>query len=323
MRKIAGITTVILMASYICGCSAEVKNTDPPAPVTEPPAVQRPNPVIDDNPLQLEPAPWLDGEMMKLKVSSLQADEIGVMFYLAERDNKDSGEIWRIIEQNYITTSDAQQYSTAEAGVENFRPTFSHTVNLFGDFTAQYQPGKVKLEIAGAAGETKKDVDVNSPVYDNEQFVHLVRRLPLREGFKASFKLFMIVGGQIIDCNVAVVGKESIAVQAGTFDCYRVNLTMRSGDEKPVEHALWISADRNCYLTKYIADMSMIIELAEVTQAEKGAPVTFEDDDFGCEVTVPHDWRFYKHVMGKDVFLEMLAPQLKPKRPYVSCPHRA
>jgi len=167
-------------------------------------------------------------EMLRLKLTSLQADDIGTMIYTVRRDVKGGEDIWRLISQNYISSSDSQQYSAVGAKAESFRPLFSHTVNLLGDFAAEYGDKKIKLQSTGAGGELQKDIDVNSVVYDNEQLVHLIRRMPLRDDFKTSFALFSATSETVVDCSIAVAGKERVETAAGTFDSYRVNLTMRS-----------------------------------------------------------------------------------------------
>jgi hypothetical protein len=218
-----------------------------------------------------------------------------------------------VILHNYISSSDSQQYSAVDAKMESFRPIFNHTVNLLGDFTTEYGNKKIKLQSTGAAGEFQKDINVNNVVYDNEQLVHLVRRMPLQDDFKTSFALFSATGGAVVDCSVTVAGKERVEVAAGAFDSYRVNLSMRSGEESPQEHSMWISADEHRYLTKYIAGLTMILELTEVTAAEKDAPLTFEDGELGYSIAVPDDWRFYKHKVGAGSFVELLASELKAK----------
>ena len=310
MRKIISLAGLVLCSIYLFGCGIGVKTTGGSSEVV---LSKKPVGKIGSNGLSLILAPWVDGEMMRLKISSLQSEEIGTVIYLAEADTKDGNDIWRIISQNYISTSDSRQYATVNANLGSFKPIFSRTVNLLGDFTAEYGKKKVKLQSVSVAGEITKDVDVNSVVYDNEQLVHLIRRMSLEKGFKTSFSLFAIMSGQVVDCSVVVAGKESVTVAAGTFECYRVNLSMRSGDEKPLEHSMWISADQHRYLAKYISDMTMILELVEVAAAEKGVPLTFEDTELGFVVAVPYDWRFYKHKAGQGSFLELLAPKLKAK----------
>jgi hypothetical protein len=313
--KAADYVIVILSVIYLWGCGAESKMTVQQR-AAAPNTVTEKQPVGDtaSNELPLIPAPWVDGEMMRMKVTSLQGDEIGTMIYSAEPVTKDSSPDrsgWRIISHNYISSNDMRQYAVVNTKLENFKPQFSHIVNMLGNFRAEYGNKKIRLEIVGTAGEIKKDIDVSGTIYDSEQLVHLVRRLPLAKDYKVSFPVFAVMTGAVADCNVTVIGKEQVSTGAGTFDCYRVNLTMRSGDNKPQEYLLWISADEHRYLVRYIVGMSIIFELTEVAVADKDMPLIFEDGELGCTVAVPYDWRFYKHKVEPGFFVELLAPELK------------
>ncbi len=313
--KFTGYIIVILSVIYLCGCGAESKMTvqqKTAAPNTS--TEQRFDSDTASNELLLIPAPWVDGEMMRLKVTSLQGDEIGTMIYSAELVTKDSGPDksgWRIISHNYISSSDMQQYAVVDTNLENFKPQFGRIVNPVGDFRVEYGNKRIRLEIGDIAEKIKKDIDVNGIVYDSEQVAHLVRRLPLAKDYKVSFPVFAVMTGAVVDCNIAVIGKEQMDTGAGTFDCYRVNLTMHSGDNKPQEHSLWISADEHRYLVRYIVGMSIMLGLTEVTVADKDMPLIFEDSDLACAVAVPYDWRFYKHKVEPGFFVELLAPELK------------
>lgn len=311
MRKFVSFVLLISIAVYFLSCGSRQQGSEPIA--KESAAAELVGGDVETNGISLTGAPWVDGEMMRLKITSLRGDEIGTTIYTAVRDRQDGEDIWRIISQNYISSSDSPQDIEVKAKLESFRPLLNRTISSFGDFTAEYSNGKVQLHGAGAAGEVKKDVDVNSVVYDNNALIHLVRRLPLKEDFKTSFALFAIMSGSVVDCSIAVVGKEQVAVPTEKFDCYRVNLTMREGQQEPLEHSMWVSADERRYPVKYIAGLSMILELAEVSQPEKDVPLTFEDTELGCSFAVPYGWRFFKHKAGNGTFVELLSPQLKAK----------
>ncbi len=308
-----GITIEVLMVICLYGCGSAAK---PAAVQKQGVYAEETKGARESNKLSLIAAPWADGETMRLKATSPQGDETGTMIYSAEQVTKagepdESG--WRTISHNYISSSDQQQYAEVDAKLKDFEPELSHIVNLLGDFRAEYGKKRIRLESTGHAERIAKDIDVNGVVYDSEQLVHFVRRLPLEKDYKVSLPIFTVVNGAVADCNIAVVGKEQVNTGAGTFDCYRVNLTMRSGDAKPLQHSLWISADEHRYLTRYIMDASIKLELVEVTVADKDAPLIFKDAELGCTVAIPYRWQYYKHKAGPGVFVELLAPELKAK----------
>jgi len=59
-------------------------------------------------------------------------------------------------------------------------------------------------------------------VYDNEQAIQLMRRLPYAEGYKTSLKFLTSLGGRVVPVELEVTKRESVEVPAGRFDCFRV-----------------------------------------------------------------------------------------------------
>ena len=64
-------------------------------------------------------------------------------------------------------------------------------------------------------------------VYDNEEAIQLMRRLPLAPDYKTTLRIFTgLGGGNVIPLQAMVTGQEKVEVPAGTFDCYKVELSM-------------------------------------------------------------------------------------------------
>ena len=264
--------------------------------------------------LVLNPAVWADGELMRLRVNSMAGRELGAVIYSAGRDVRGGKDIWRIISHTSIVMSNSQQYTEVEAEFASFAPLSGRTKNLLGDFFAKYGPKKIELQAEGVDGnKVSLDVPISTVVYDQEQLVYLVRRMPLRKGYKSSFAFFPVAGGRIVDCRIEITGKEEVVVPAGKFECYKAELSMYSEGIKTLQHVLWLSADEHKYLVKYTAGGAMILELVKVTVIEKGMPLTFEDNERGLSVSVPMGWRFYDYTLGPRYFVEFLAAEVKAK----------
>ena len=92
--------------------------------------------------------------------------------------------------------SNALQFMRVDARQDTFAPIFGRTKNDQGDFHATYSEGEVELTVAGANGENSKRVPLDQVAYDNEQALYLIRRLPLAEGYAASFPIFSVQGGR-------------------------------------------------------------------------------------------------------------------------------
>ena len=257
--------------------------------------------------------PWQDGEMLKLKVTSLEGEEIGMFSFKTELETKGENDFWKLSSYNYLSTSDSQQYSQVEANTKDFRPISSHVVNLLGDFQARYEPNKIKLISDSLEGKKEKVFDVNGAVYDNEQIIHLLRLEPLDENYKKNFKVFSGMNGKILNYSVETAGKEQVDVSAGKFDCFRLNMKMSADGVEPLEHSIWISADQHRYLVKYIASMSAIMELQQVMQVAKNSPAVYKNEQLGCGFALPPDWEYYEHIAGAIYFIELFSPELKAR----------
>ena len=78
---------------------------------------------------------------------------------------------------------------------------------------------------------TSTKIDLTGVVYDNEEVVQLMRRLPLAADYKTTLHIFTgLGGGNIIPLEAKVTGQEKVEVPAGTFDCYKVELSMHTPD---------------------------------------------------------------------------------------------
>jgi hypothetical protein len=100
--------------------------------------------------------------------------------------------------------------------------------------TRKEGPGSVLAEYGAKAVQIKKDLPGEQgekslrlpapPYFDNEQYMLLVRALPLAEGWKGSLNLIVIPTGVKVTIGLEVVRREQVTVPAGTFDAYVVEL---------------------------------------------------------------------------------------------------
>jgi len=93
-------------------------------------------------PLANQPAPWSDGEVMKLNLKTQVGAENGTMIWTAKLANKD---LWRIESFIVVPMADVQQYTSVDARKDNFSAVRGETRNQMGDFKAQYGKDKVTV----------------------------------------------------------------------------------------------------------------------------------------------------------------------------------
>ncbi len=232
--------------------------------------------------MPLMPAPWLDGEDLRLDIKFPTGFKIGTAWYRVNSGELDGHKIWRLTTRIFATT---QQASRVEVEAESFKPLHCWwKVNLLGEVEVSYSPGSAELKTL-ANGETNK-IDLTGVVYDNEEAVQLIRRLPLALDYKTTLRIFTgLGGGNIIPLGVTVLGQEQVEVPAGTFDCYKIKLS-------PVNQTFYYSADAHHYLVKFEAG-GVAAVLSQVAQRKPGEPATYHDPKFGFSLTAPADWLFH------------------------------
>ena len=262
-------------------------------------------------PLKLEPAPWVDGEMLRFNLNTMTGMKIGDIIYAAETAEVEGQSIWRVESYMNVTANKMQQYARVDAVLDDFTPLFGRTKNQMGDFEAEYGPDKVELTVTAAGKQTTREIRLDSAVYDNEQVLYLIRRMPLQEEYSTQFSIFPVQSGTVTECKITVTGKEKVTVSAGMFDCHAVELAVYVGPIKTLEHHLWISADQHQYLVKYDSGQA-IMELAEIGLKTATAK-NIEFSEYGISLQLPAGWYHMENpTMGVYRFsVQLISPQME------------
>jgi tetratricopeptide (TPR) repeat protein len=247
---------------------------------------------------------------MQLRLTSAAGGEIGTIIYTADATEANGKKLWLIRSHQLVTLNNMLQDTAVEAERDSFAPVTGRTANSeMGDYRAAYQSDKVTLTTEVKGKETSKPFGVKGPVFDNEQALYLIRRLPLAEGYKTSFTIFTVMGGQTVECRIAITGKEKVIVPAGSYDCWKTNLQVWAEGTKTLEHQLWFSQDAHHYLVKYDAS-SALMELTEVSTASNKSS-DYAYPELGAAISLPAGWFAYRHP-GKQagpLMIQLLAPE--------------
>ena len=263
--------------------------------------------------LKLNPAPWADGEVMRLRLNSPAGPEMGTLVYTADSIKTAGKDVWRIQSFLLIPMVNHEQFTHVDAERDGFAPITGRTKNSMGDFRAEYDALKVKLTTETGGEKTTRDFTLDQVAYDNEQALFLIRRMPLAVGYHGSFPIFPVQGGTVVECRIEVTGKEKVTVPAGTVETYKTELSVWAETVKALQHQLWFSADKHHYLVKYDSG-SAVMELTEVPATpRKHVPGVYDDKELGISLTTPAGWYFYRNPSpGTYKFdLRLLPPALK------------
>ena len=231
--------------------------------------------------MPLMPAPWVDGEEMQLDIKFPAGFKIGSACYRVHAGETNGQKTWRLASRLYAIS---QQSSRVEVEADSFKPIHCQwKINLIGEADVSYSAGHAWLKMTGK--DEAREIDLNGVVYDNEEVLQLIRRLPLAPDYKTTLRIFTgLGGGNIIALQATVAKEEKVEVPAGTFDCFKVELSV-------VRQAFWYSTDAHHYLVKFEGG-GVIGVLAAVTQRKAGEPVQYQDRAFGFSLAAPDNWMF-------------------------------
>lgn len=233
--------------------------------------------------LELLPAPWKDGEFMQLTLKMGQID-LGSLIWSVEAAQRDGRDIWRMKTIRFVLEGGENRgLSIVDVDKATLQPlwsTFRHT--LIGHTDADYKPGGATVTQYKDGKPSVREVTLDKVYYDNEEGTELFRCLPWAEGYKATVPIYASFGGGQIPIETEVVGKETVEVKAGKFDCFKVLL-------RPVNQFFWYSADANRYLVKLEVG-GMTAELEQIGYNKPDQTRPYRDEELGFSLALPAGW---------------------------------
>ena len=235
--------------------------------------------------VSLLPVPWVDGEELVLDVKFPSGFRIGMGSYSASSGETNGQKVWNLSSQIF---AGMRQSSRAQVLADSFKPlnsVWKHT--LIGEADTTYIPGYAQGTLKGKDKPKDYKVALTGTVYDNEEAVELFRRLPLATNYSSTIHIFSgLGGGTVIPLKVEVTAMEKVTVPAGTFECYKVELSIRQ--------TFWYSTDAHRYPVKFEAG-GVVAELTEINQHKPGDLAHFKDATSGLALSGPAGWLFDRH----------------------------
>ena len=224
--------------------------------------------------LDLLPAPWAEGEILEYRMKLAGGMTAATMVYSVDRGAADT---WQLKTCTYMGTG--VSWSRVEARRDNMRPIESWMHNwMLGTAHAAYQGSQVVLELKGKPAST---VTLDGPTYDNEEFYHLIRRLPLTPAYKTAISVISSLGGVAVNVTLQVTALEDVETPAGKFQAYKVELsTMRQ--------IFWVANEPRRLLVKFEGP-AFTTELVSIRNRDNLTPLTYSDPS-GYSVALPAGW---------------------------------
>lgn len=240
---------------------------------------------------QLKPAPWVDGEVLKTVVSDQNGMVLMRNEYRTESVLERDQSAWHL-QRISVGVAGTFQYTGVRVDNREMVPIRSR-MNMtsrangkYDTYLATYAPAYVQSSMTTSGKARTRRSPIKSPIYDYEELVQLIRCLPLAEDFEVAIAAFIVSIESVFDERIKVVGRETVTVPAGTFDCYKVFISDHNAER---DRECWISDDSHSYLVKSTF-ANTLEELESVTTADENQAVYFKDSLTGISLSAPPGW---------------------------------
>ncbi len=192
-------------------------------------------------PLQLA-EPWAAGEVSVLELSQ-RGQVIGTLTLKVQREE----DMWVLITET--TAGNFFERAAVWARPGSLEPT---RVEFEAEgpagrvtYTATYGSAEVTIRAQRPDGPQEATVKLPAPpYYDNEQFIALLRALPLRQGWKGTFNVIVTRAASKAQLTVEVVGKETVRTAVGDVEAWKLEL-------KGANQFGWVEVDPPHRLVRY------------------------------------------------------------------------
>jgi len=150
----------------------------------------------------------------------------------------DAGATWTVTEGASTPMGEAIDTATIEKGTLRLlkRSITQGQVSI----VFEVKDGKAVGQMSMGGKSQPIDVALSGPLFaDGAGANEVIGRLPLADGYTASFFNFDVQSQKVMVRQLRVAGAESVTVPAGTFDCFKVDVSAEDGGKT----TLWIARD--------------------------------------------------------------------------------
>lgn len=244
-------------------------------------------------PINLIANPWNSGEVMYHKLYQQNGGEIGTVVYSIKNSMKNGIKTFDITTSEIIPVYPFAKHTGVTVNRNNMNPISSFTkIGTKSYWKAHYNGNKIKYSSNVRGKKTDNETTVELPIFDNEETIYLVRRLPLKVGYTDSALVFANTNGMYVKGALKVTAIEEIETELGTFSCYKAEVSSSFQGDKNFEQTIWISSDKNRYVVK-VKNGKNTLKLSKVTNLENEKSPVISDERLDVEVNLPENYNYY------------------------------
>lgn len=172
--------------------------------------------------LALGPAPWKNGDVARYDIIDKSGKKVGSDVFSFSL----SGAAWVI--SDHTQGSNFEQQAQVRLDAASLQPLGEEkTVKADKtNYTLSTVYSRGKLVINAVVNGQKRNATISVPAngLDNDQLLMTLRALQFSDGYVAQFTNVVAANALKLATTVRVLGRETIQVPAGSFDCWKVEL---------------------------------------------------------------------------------------------------
>ncbi len=182
----------------------------------------------DPQPFAPGAAPWRTGEIQRYQVTDLNGQLAGsAEMTITASVRSDNPDGWLLART--VSAVNESETNAVELTAKGYRPRLTEMMRRFGSSEqsteAAYAGSQVNITLTTAQEiTTYQQVSVTSDVRDERSLLHILRTLPLAQGYATRINSFLPVVGKQERITVSVTGQADVTVPAGTFPAWEVRL---------------------------------------------------------------------------------------------------
>lgn len=188
------------------------------------------------------------------------------MEFDVERSITEEGDVIVIVDKT--STPFGNSESTSRINKSDYK-TISQSSSGFGTSNIDYSGDKIVGDVADFSGtKTPIDIEKEGNVYGGGSAMEpVLASLPMEIGQTTAMKTFNTFQMEVIEMNVKVVAKESIETKAGTFEVYRLDITLPSTDD--FKQSVWLTTDTPRMMIKSVMTIPQMGDMVTEFAGEK------------------------------------------------------
>ena len=182
----------------------------------------------DPQPFEPGAAPWQAGEIQRYQVTDINGQLAGsAEMAITPSLRSDNPDGWLLART--ISALNESETNAVELTAKGYRPRLTEMVRRFGvseqSTEAAYAGSQVLITLTTAQEiTTYQQVSITSDTRDERSLLHIVRTLPLAEGYATRINSLLPVVGRQERVTVSVTGQVDVTVPAGTFPTWEVRM---------------------------------------------------------------------------------------------------